>query len=816
VAPLFLLLFAWSSAQAIDYSGKVVDPQGLPVAGAGVEIVCEGEAIRTTTSASGQFNLSVGTTHSTCTLSVTREGFARITRPIQPGGAHGIVLELRLAGVTEVVNVVASGPEIKEAIGSVLLEGEQLLQVFNRTEDMIRYAGLLGGSATGAAVYVDGLPATVMPSPELVGQVRVNASPFSAEYGDGDVTRIQISTRAAARRFRLSPGGSFLGFGGGDGLRDNLHSRSSSGSLAVSGPIPRLPATFSATFQSSVYENELALQAVLPTGEAFEAFPIEGSSSGATYASHTRSGTVIGSFSPSTAVRAHVAYSATRATGSNVGVGGLVLPAAGLASVSSADSVQASVSAVRRRLLYEGSFVARNASSSMRANSQARGLTVIGQFVSGGAPIALQTSDRLMWMAKQVTRSSSFHPWAIGVVVGGVSQGYLQTPNPLGSIEFESADAFAASLDGAPTATWLVARGNGSMAYRGLTVAPFVQKTLVRKGRIQVDGGVRADYQSRVGTIVSPRIWAATTWRGVELQAGGGLFVTSAPDQVFVKAILNDGNHLQQYMATGTSWSQVGGDLASQALVRTTIAPSLRPARQVMQRVAVARSVGHLTPSVEYTFTRDTHRLGSDRLPAGIEWVDVIDSNRSASRHRVKTSLRYVWNGQSVTGHYEWFRGFDNGDSPFSYPERQGRLASEWARSAGFAPHSVTVAGSLRLPHGVYAVVTDTWQNGVPYNITTGADADRNGLFNERGGRARNSGMSPAQHLLSVHASRRLQLPGNGWLKDRMRLSVGVHLENILNHRNYTSLGSVVGSPTLGQPLSATSSRSARVSFSFD
>jgi hypothetical protein len=494
-----------------------------------------------------------------------------------------------------------------------------------------------------------------------------------------------------------------------------------------------------------------------------------------------------------------------------------VLPAAGLESASSTTSTQAGVSGVRRRMLLEASFVARYASSSLRANSEAQGLSVGGQFMGGGASIARQDSDRLMWMAKQVTRSSSFHPWAIGVVLSGTSQSHLQVPNPLGSIEFESADTFAASLTGAPTATWLVARGNGSMAYRGFTMSPFVQKTLVRRNRIQLDGGMRADYQRQVGTVVSPRLWVATVWRGMEVQAGGGLFVTVVPDQVFVTAIFNDGHHLQQYMATAATLDELAANLASQAVVRTTLAPGLGAARQVMQRLAVARSTGPFTPSVEYTFTRDSGRLGSDRLSSGTEWVDVIDSDRSASRHRMKTSLRYTRMGQSLTGHYEWLRGFDNTDGPFSYPERQGHIASEWARSAGLAPHSVTVAANLRLPRGINAAVTHTWQRSIPYNITAGVDADRNGLFNERGGRLRNSGTGPAQHLLSVHASHRIQLPRvNGWFKERPRLSIGVHLDNLLNNRNYTSLGSVAGSATFGQPLRAASSRSARVSFNLD
>jgi len=815
---LLLLLVSAVASSTGDVSGKVVDPQSLPVRGANVELRCGAEVVRTSTGDSGRFVLSPVPSQTTCVLSVTREGFAKITQRIKPGTTDPLLVRLRLAGVKEVVSVVATAdPEIRQPIGSASIEGEQLFQLFGRTEDMIRYAGLLGGSGmTGTSVYVDGLPVTVMPSPELVGRIKVNSEPFSAEYGDGDVTQIQIVTRPAARRLRISPGGSLLGFGGGDGLREGLRSESSSGSLAVSGGVPRLPLTISGNLQATQYEREVAVQAVV-SPDASRALGMAVPSDDAMASGRTRSGTISGFYTPGASVRAHVAYAASRSHSANVGVGGLVLPEAGLATTASTNSIHLSVGVIRGPLSFESGFVARNSGSLTKANSVARGLSVAGDFVAGGASIATQRSDRLAWTAKQVMRSSSSHPWAAGMEVSGASQSYLQVPNQLGVVEFESQESFSHALAGQATATFHVARGNGSIDYDGVTVAPFVQKTLIRRPRFQVDGGLRADYQSRIGMNLSPRLWAATEWRGLNVQGGGGLFTTFVPSSVFVNAISNDGHHLQQYLGVGTLLSNVEAGLTSRDIVTTTLSPDLRAARQAMQRVAVSRRAGHFTPSLEYTLTRDVHRLGADRLETGDGWMDVVDSNRSATRHRVKASLHYLHKAQSVTAHYEWLHAYDDGDGPFSYPERQGRFASEWARSAGLAPHSVTLASTLTLPHRVVAAVTDTWQSSAPYDITAGVDTDLNGIFNERNGRPRNSGDSPSQHVLSIHASRRFEFPYvRGWFGSRFRMNVGVHLDNLTSARNYTSIGSVAGSATFGTPLSATPGRSARFSLSID
>ena len=814
----FLILLASAVASTVDVSGRVVDPQTLPVRGAQVELRCDAEVTRTSTNDAGRFVFHDISSQTTCVLAVTREGFAPITQRIKPETTDPIVLRLRLAGVKEVVSVVAAArPEIREPIGSASIEGELLSQLFGRTEDMIRYAGLLGGSGmTGTSVYVDGLPVTVMPSPELVGRITVNAEPLSAEYGDGDVTQIQIVTRPAARRLRISPGGSFLGFGGGDGLREGLRSESSSGSLAVSGGVPQLPITIAGNLQTSQYERGVAVQAVV-SNDASRALGMAMPSNDATSNGSTRSGSISGFYSPAPSMRAHVAYAASRSRSANVGVGGLVLPEAGLATTASTNAIHVSVGVIRGALSFESGFVARDSSSLMTANSVARGLSVAGSFVAGGASVATQHSDRLAWTAKQIVRSSSSHPWAAGMEVSGTSQSYLQVPNAQGVVEFESQESFEQALAGHPTATFHVARGNGSIDYDGVTVAPFVQKTLIRSAHVQVDGGVRADYQSRIGMNLSPRLWAATEWHGLNVQGGGGLFTRYVPSNVFVNAIANDGQHLRQYLGVGTSLSNVDANLASRDIVTTTLAPDLHAARQTMERLSVSRRTGHFTPSLEYTLTRDVHRLGSDRLETADGWLDVVESNRSATRHRIKASLQYLHRSQSVTAHYEWLRAYDNGDGPFSYPERQGQFASEWARSAGLAPHSVTLASTLSLPHRVIAAVTDTWQSSAPYDITAGVDTDRNGIFNERNGRPRNSGDSPSQHVLSIHASRRFEFPYvRGWFGSRFRMNLGVHLDNLTGARNYTSIGSVVGSDTFGKPLGAMPGRSARFSLSID
>lgn len=798
-----------------ELRGRVVDPDSLPVAGARVSVVCGQARHDTVSTTDGSFVVAVSDGEPACLVTVSRDGFSPARVEVTRHHRLPLLLELHVAPVTERIDVIEprEASQWGHAIGSLAFEGDDLRRLFTSTEEMIRYATLAGASRAGTVVYVDGLPANILPPPEMVGRLSVTPGPFSPEFGDGDLTAIQLSTRSSSRKLRVRPNGSFLGFGG-NGLRSGLHSTSSSNGAGVSGGIPHAPATFAAAISASQADRGIALLAAVPSGAA--PFAAEEAGSEPRSTTTMRTGTVNVLFAPTAAVRAHGAYAMSVSSVNNAGVGGLVLPSAGLRSRAESRSGQAGATWTRGTLSFESGFTARASRSSIRANSGGEGLSVNGAFVAGGGVFQSREHERLWWTAKHVVRSSSLRPWLLGALVNGSNQSQQQVANPSGVFSFESSDAFAAALDGAPTATWTIAKGDPAMHYHGLRVSPFASKTLVRANRLQLDAGLRADIQPGAGTALSPRVWFATEWHGFTIEGGTGLFTLPVPDDVFVAAILGDGRHLLPFQATDV---RLGGAAPDPRLsgIRTELGPQLRATRQWLHRSAVSRAFGALTTMVEYARTREDGRLGAARSAADGAWIDVIDGMGSAARDRISSSVQYRWKRQTLTGRYEWIRAFDDGDGPFSYAEHPGQLEREWARSAGLAPHGAAFTATLALPLQIYAAVTDSWQSRAPLNVTTGTDDDRNGLFNERGGRPRNGGWLPAQQTLSFHASRRFDVPGSSrWLRDRYRLNLGVHVDNATNRRNYTSVGTVTGSATFATPLTAAASRTLRVTVSID
>ena len=788
-------------------SGVVLDPQGLPVPGARVELACRDYVDSVETDARGRFEIDSASDG--CRLSVVYRGFAPARQPI--GRATEVTIRLRLASVTEVVTVVPEpGVESRRTPSSVVsLSESEMRRASGSTADLIRYATLLAGAAIRpAVVYVDGLPSSLLPPLELIERISVNADPFSAEHADGDVTSIQIVTKAPPRVFRFSGGSDVLGLGGRDVIAAGARATSRGGNLTVMGPVPRLPLTFSARMSLARTSTDVPLQAVLPDGGAHAATAPSTIGAGSI--------TVDVASAAASPFRAKVSYRESRADGSNAGVGGLVLPEAGIASSTTMRDARAVVTADGSRLRYEGGLVVGQSRSALFANSDGAGITVLGDFTRGGAASLAAGSARVRWMSKHVVRSNGPRPWSAGVSIAGTNDSSRQTPNVPGTYQFADAQAYASALSGGRTATWFVTRGNGAVDYANGTLAPFVQQTLVRTARVEIDGGVRADYQSGFGTLVSPRLSLAAEWRGFTVRTGAGLFARSLPAAIFIRAIENDGLHLQQFMAIGVPLVDAGdGALDRRARIRSRLASDLARPRQRMARVSIERRFGGVASGVDYTWTRDT-LLGVERLPDGAGWVDVFQANRSAEGHRLYAHAGYAWRGQQLVVNYEWVDASDDTDGPFSFPERAGGLAAEWARSAG-APHNVTAAGTFRLPAAISVNVTQTWRSSAPFNVTTGLDTAGDGLTLDRGGRPRNSGDGPGYNSLAAYGYRRILLPNVfGKSARRLYLNLGVQVDNILDRKNYISVGAIAGSPTFGAPLAAYPGRSIRLFLNVD
>lgn len=806
------------AAAADMLEGTVSDPSNLPVSGASVTLTCRKSASSVKTDSQGRFSVRNDDRQSDCQLTVTRRGFAPYYEAIAAGERH-LPIRLAIAPHAEAISVVADGRDQPPlaALGSVSLSDVELYPISNNTSDLIQYAKLMAGVlGTSDTVYVDGFPAGVLPPAQMIARITVNADPFSAEYSDGDQTHIDILTKSPDRQFHVHFGGTSLGAGGENPLAANKSSKSNFGNWDVSGPAPFLPLSFSAQLNLGYTLTPMAVLAIQPP----VLFPGGKWTSGSVnLTNHNGSAGLQLYYFPAETVHAHLSYSESRFGSLNSGAGGLTLAEAAWTAHFSTRNLLMTASKSWSSLLFRGGLVYTETAGNSEANSNGLGVAVAGNFTAGGPPMISNAPEQTRWTWKTVVQSDTPTPaWTAGVTVARSSDGIQQVPNPSGSLQFADIGAYMDALSGQDSGAWFVTRGNGSARYTEVMAAPFFQKELLKSRNTLISAGVRADFQSGHGTLLSPRFSAATRWHNFVLRTGGGVFVRDLPSGVLLGIIENDGLHLEQFIAEGVSFSDfTNAQLTIPTPVRSLLAPGLTRPRQFLEKSSIERPLGKFDAAVEYTWTRDEHLLGSRRLAGDGGWLDFLESDRNAERQQVHTQVRYKIKMQQFLAYYDWVRAFNDTDGAFSFPANQNDIRAEWARSAGIAPHSLTFAAMLQLPGKISANITESWRGSAPYNITTGSDPTGDGLYTDRGGLPRNSGNGPGYNSLSLYASRRIVLPTLP-TRPRKRLAVRVGLQgaNLLGIRNYTGVGSVLGSPTFGMPLYALPGRSVRVWMNLD
>ena len=479
-------------------------------------------------------------------------------------------------------------------------------------------------------------------------------------------------------------------------------------------------------------------------------------------------------------------------------------------------SLRLSAERASPRVRVRGGFVVNRTISSLDANSQLPGVTVLGSFTRGGAAITAAQATRTDLTAKAVIESRTGRAWRAGATLTRTAAEEFEQPNALGVTQFGNSASYQAALEGPAAATWTADRGSETVHSTTWIASPFAEIHLLRRTSLFVKTGLRADVQRGAGVALSPRLFAAGSLKGFLVRGGAGLFVENLANDLFIQALKGDGLHRQRVLATRVSLLDPDQPLAVDSrplLVR--LAPDVARPRDLVAQISIERPVGRFFPGAEYSWRAGRGLLGSRRVGSTTSWTDLVESNRRRREHRLHLRLGHAWKGQTVLVHYEWVHAMNDTDGPFSFPADQNALGNEWARSADMSPHHVTVVGTFRLPSDVALSIVATARSAAPYNITTGADPAANGLYTDRAGRPRNGGHGPTYRSVDLFASRRIHVPNIfGASEKTLAIDVGIRAQNLLNAENHLTLGSVLSSPTFGQPLSALPGRAVRVWFS--
>lgn len=891
-----------SCVSGMRIEGIVTDPSGAVIPGAQVQAQ---NGTRTTSDALGQFVLEcVPAGEATLHAQADGFTPAIATAKAQVGGIAHVNLKMDIAAVQTEVRVAsdASTPvDTDHSAGTTALTTEDIQQLPDDPDDLLQQLQLLastGGGASGAAtVVVNGFQnGSAMPPKSSIASIRVNPDPVAPEYerDNSEGGRIEITTKPGTDRLHGA-----LFFTDSDSIFNATDPFSVTATPAgkrrygfeLGGPLIAKKSGFALALEKRDIDefdvvNALTLDANLNQvpEQATVAAPQR------LWIASARS-----DWQATEKDIVTLSYSANVNNRGNQGVGGQTIEDAGYSSLVAEYDLRFTNSyAMNANLLHETRIGYTWKRTEQTPNSTAPALQVAGYFNGGGATSQnlndrerdLEIDDDVM-----ITRGKhelKFGAQSLGIFVhdydpdtfngayvfgGGSAPALDANNNPTGATTtitpIEQYRRALKSLPGGAATTYQVTTGTPLVPYAQWRLGLYGQDTVKLMPRLTVTAGLRYAFQTSPSTFLNlgPRLGVAwspdkqSTW-AIHLRAA--VFNNSIDPTDAAQAYRLNGIRQQQATVYSPQYNDpltpVPGSIQVGTVWQFTHAFEQVPVGELA--LGVEHELPHhwhpnawftwysawgdpKTVNINAPLVQSSAGTPSDPTAAllaprpGAPNLNALEYQNSAHN-----SGSVVYAGIEQKSYKRWTLnlGFwnvnfnTNSGSPQSSYSKKGEFARPDWQSSG-----ALIEGELKLPYKINFGMWTYWHYGMPYNITTGTDANGDGDFNDRpsyasaagdgvystpfglmttnavnGNVPRNLGTMPV--IVHTYSNLRRAFDLGARDKDHPRtLTVNARAANLLNHTNVTAVGTVVSSPSLGQSLAAEAARRVElgVRFSF-
>lgn len=434
--------------------GQVSDPSGAGVPSARVEIGGPGGKRAARTDGRGAWSVD-GLPPGRYTVLVTRDGFdaaARSDVAVLPARETAVDTALTIAPVKETMTVTESraplGLSPDQAAGAIVIEGAQLDALPDDPDELADALQALAGSAAGpngGQVFVDGFSGGRLPPKSAIRQIRLNASPFSAEYDRPGFGRIEILTKPGSESYR---GEASLRFNDAAlNTRDPFATsepdyRRMTWSANLGGPLVKGKASFFVDFERRAIDNAQLVNATV-LGPGFTLVPFNDTLVVPQWRTSVSPRLDV-QLAASHTVTLRYAYTSTEQD--NAGVGGFSLPSGAYDVSTRQHVVQLSETAVLGKAVNE---------ARLQWTRQDRGQTPLGldptlqvqdAFTGGGSGVGLSThGEDHFELHDIVSWTSGAHSLRSGFRLRGTRQSDVSRQGWNGTVTF--AGTFGPALD---------------------------------------------------------------------------------------------------------------------------------------------------------------------------------------------------------------------------------------------------------------------------------------------------------------------------------------------------------------------------------
>ncbi|PYT12041.1 MAG: hypothetical protein DMG59_24690 [Acidobacteria bacterium] len=759
-----LFLFAWFSGcvpallgqQLGQVQGTVEDPNDSAVIQAAVKLTprAGGTALKTVTDNTGRFVFS-GVQGGEYLLAVTMEGFEKAQLHLQVGlsPVPDQRIRLKIAEIKEDLTVSARADDPispEQNATAVHLDGDWLKSLPAKYDGVLSTASLFvdptANDAEGTKIVVDGVEGSTLDVPSSsIKTIAVNSNPYSVEFARPGKGRIEVATRGGSlRRFHKRFSFAFRNakldaHNPFDRVFPPRQREWMEG--ALDGPLVGGKATFFVGGDYLRDDNNTFVTAVTPSGPLSTTVPIP-----------LRTAHVLGRtdirLTPVNILSLRYNWTDNRLP--NQGVGAFDLPGRGWNAENQTHELRLSETAIPTPgFMNEFRFDFKYRPKLARSVSDAPAVLVNGAFNSGGAQISRNDQEKDLEFQDIASYLHGKHSLRFGGVLKSRFIDYTDRSNFGGTFKFSDLGSF---IHNQPF-LYTVNLGDARVTFRQNEFAYFFQDEIRLRPRLSLLLGLRHELQSNLADHrnLAPRVAlsAASADGRTVLRAGGGIFYQRQPLVLEEQFLLLNGSHVRQVVLSNPSLPIVGNlaDLPNEpppSVLR--IDPRIRAPYALQASLGVERKLGRDTfLSAEYTILRGLKLYRQRDLNAPLpatgdrpdpNFVNVDQFETSGSSHSNSLTLgsrTTVFRGRlQLVSHYTFSHSIDDTSGMLSLPADNFNLRAERGRSDFDQRHRFSFAGVFKLPWNFSVGCVATVYSGIPYDITTGFDNNKDTVANDR------------------------------------------------------------------------------------
>lgn len=782
---VIILLVALPSRTAAQSTGqlegKILDPSAAVIPGAEVALNGGTLAIKVQSNGDGIY-LFEAVPAGSYTLAVTMKGFAPFAEAnvvVAAGHTRSLNVFLSIAVQNQTLNVNGDNPGVSvnpdKNASAVVIKGSALDALSDNPDELQNQLEALAGPAagpTGGQIYIDGFTGGQLPPKSSIREIRVNQSPFSAQFDSLGYGRIEIFTRPGSNKFS----GHLLG-GGNDSAWNTAN--------------PFI------SHEPGYYFYEVEASAGGPIG-GNASYMVDG-----LRVSNAAESIVDGINPADTSTTLHMALPQPsdvnnikprldlqlgknntltlidtfyRTTASGQGVGELNLPEQARETDYIENTLQVMDSwVINSHLMNDAGFQWRRIRNNQTPSYVTPAVTVEGAFTTGGSSAGtVEDHQDILEFHNYSTAALNAHTLNFGVRLRGYRDANYSNAGANGSYLFSSISQY---LAGKPAQYQQTVIDNPLARLMMLDAALFYQDDWQWKPNFTLSYGLRVETQNRIHDRVdwTPRL--ALAW-GVGhpppgkpfktvLRAGHGWFYDrfiipastggSAAAPYLIQTIHENGVNQQSYVVNNPGFYNPNAPLQPSELTKDsasipsiyTLDPHFHAALDMQTAVGIDQALGkQATLNVTYLYTRGVHQYLTNNVTApafDTSLYRVVGAIPSVFDYQFQSGGIYKQNQmittittrfRHLTLHGVYTLNHANSDTQgvTYFPSVAQDPGFDYGRANFGNVNRFLLIGTYSAPYGIVVAPQIIAQSGTPYNLVIGSDLTGNNQFNARPG----------------------------------------------------------------------------------